>query len=182
MLFRLAAAVALAQIAGMTATRLKMRLTGPDATETLARRIAGELRPGDTVLLEGPLGAGKSHFARAAIRALLPAEQAGIDIPSPSFTLVQVYETRCGPLWHADLYRLSSLDEVEELGLTDAFSEAICLIEWPDRLGPMRPAGALTLALSHDEQDANLRHAVLSTTGPRWAAVIAALAGTSAHV
>lgn len=164
------------------ANQLNLRLTGPDATEALARRIAGDLRKGDTILLEGPLGAGKSHFARAAIRSLLPADQTGMDIPSPSFTLVQVYDTRRGPVWHSDLYRLSTMDEVEELGLTDAFSDAICLVEWPDRLGTLRPADALTVALAHDDRDADIRHAKLSASHPRWATVIARLTGSPPDV
>jgi len=71
------------------------------------------------------------------------------DVPSPTFTLVQIYDTSAGEIWHADLYRLSSPEEAEELGLRDAFETAICLIEWPDRLGSISPtAGALTLVFS----------------------------------
>lgn len=94
------------------------------------------LLPGDVVLLEGAVGAGKTHLARALIHAVLLQDE---DVPSPTFTLVQTYDTRNGTLWHSDLYRLSSTFEIEELGLIDAFADAICLIEWPDRLGELTP-------------------------------------------
>ena len=102
------------------------------------------LRQGDTVLLEGPVGAGKSHIARAAIRAVVGQ---ATEVPSPSFTLVQVYDGPDCEIWHADLYRLTSPDEVLELGLADAMAEAIVLIEWPDRLGSLAPGGAIRLKL-----------------------------------
>lgn len=98
-----------------------------------------------TVLLEGPVGAGKSHIARAAIRALVGAT---VDVPSPSFTLVQTYEGPECDIWHADLYRLTSADEVIELGLAEAMEQAIVLIEWPDRMGRLAPASALRVSLA----------------------------------
>ena len=115
------------------------------ATDRLAFRVAPLLRAGDCVLLHGPLGAGKSHFARALIRARLGRME---EVPSPTFTLVQVYDDGAADIWHADLYRLSRSDDVMELGLVDAFATAICLVEWPDRLGPMAPPDALILTLS----------------------------------
>jgi tRNA threonylcarbamoyladenosine biosynthesis protein TsaE len=105
------------------------------------------LRPGDTVMLKGPLGAGKSHIARAAIRAIAGDE---IDVPSPTFTLVQVYDTPVGEVWHADLYRLTDPDEVVELGLLDAMDSAICLIEWPERMNVETPEFYLWVVLDHD--------------------------------
>ncbi|NPD14276.1 tRNA (adenosine(37)-N6)-threonylcarbamoyltransferase complex ATPase subunit type 1 TsaE [Xinfangfangia sp. D13-10-4-6] len=104
------------------------------------------LRPGMTVLLSGPVGAGKSHLARAAIRAMAGAE---IDVPSPTFTLVQTYETEVAEVWHADLYRLSDASEIEELGLSAAIGHDILLIEWPDRLGPYTPEDAIRVTLSY---------------------------------
>lgn len=123
---------------------LSLFLPDDAATDRLGRTLAARLRLGDTVLLAGPIGAGKTHLARALIRARIGGPE---DVPSPSFTLVQTYDAPDGPIWHADLYRLSHPDEAAELGLEAAFDTAICLVEWPDRLGRATPPGALTLTL-----------------------------------
>lgn len=115
------------------------------ATDLLASRLAPYLGAGDVLLLSGPIGAGKTHFARALIRARLGAQT---EVPSPTFTLIQTYEGEGPEIWHADLYRLSHPDEAIELGLEAAFTSAICLIEWPDRLGDLCPADALRLTFS----------------------------------
>ena len=125
---------------------LSLILPHDEDTARLGRWLAALLVPGDTVLLSGPVGAGKTHLARALIRAATGSHQ---DVPSPSFTLVQTYAAPAGDIWHADLYRLSDPGEVIELGLDDAFERAICLVEWPERLGPLAPPQALHLALSH---------------------------------
>lgn len=127
----------------MTAS-LTLDLPTEDDTTRLGRALAALLHAGDCLLLEGPIGAGKSHLARALIRARLGREE---DVPSPTFTLVQTY-ANTPDIWHADLYRLTHADEVLELGLEDAFSTAICLIEWPDRLGSALPANPLRLSLA----------------------------------
>ncbi len=116
-------------------------------TEALGQRLATLAHKGDVILLEGPIGAGKSSLARAFIRARLGRQE---EVPSPTFTLVQVYEADGVEIWHADLYRLTHPDEVWELGLDDAFSSAICLIEWPDRLGAHLPPGAMHIRLEAD--------------------------------
>ena len=120
-------------------------LPDAEATAALGERLAALLQAGDTVLLHGPIGAGKSHLARAFIQRRLGRLE---DVPSPTFTLVQTYDTDGPEIWHADLYRVSHPDEVLELGLGDAFSSAICLIEWPDRLGSHTPSDALNLRLT----------------------------------
>lgn len=130
----------------MPAAAAPLILSLPTAAETeaLGRRLAALARPGDAILLEGPIGAGKSCLARAFIRARLGADE---DVPSPTFTLVQVYNDDGTEIWHADLYRLTHPDEVWELGLDQAFETAICLVEWPDRLGSHLPVDALAVRL-----------------------------------
>jgi tRNA threonylcarbamoyladenosine biosynthesis protein TsaE len=131
------------------------RLPLPDeaATDALAHRLAGCLSSGDTVLLSGALGAGKTHLARALIRARLGSPNE--PVPSPSFTLVQTYGAPDGTeIWHADLYRLGDPGEVAELGLDEALGQAICLIEWPDRLAPDWPIGAVLLHLERAADEA----------------------------
>ncbi len=94
--------------------------------------MATRLRGGDVVYLAGGIGAGKTHFARAVIRARIPHV---LDVPSPTFTLVQSYDAADVTILHADLYRLSHPDEAAELGLDDTGPDVIRLIEWPERLG-----------------------------------------------
>jgi tRNA threonylcarbamoyladenosine biosynthesis protein TsaE len=112
------------------------------ATESLAARIAGLARPGDCILLDGPLGAGKTAFARAFLRAA--AHDPALEVPSPSFTLVQIYETRIGLVFHYDLWRLDGAASMTELDWDDAL-DGVVLVEWPDRLGALRPEDALTI-------------------------------------
>jgi len=133
----------------MTAPEPCLIFSSPDATAAFAAALAPKLRAGDVILLDGEIGSGKTHFARALIQARLSADGAPVeDVPSPTFTLVQTYDTGAVEIWHADLYRLTHPDEVEELGLTQAFDEAICLVEWPDRLADLSPPGALNLAFA----------------------------------
>jgi tRNA threonylcarbamoyladenosine biosynthesis protein TsaE len=134
-------------------SRLSLPLPSLDATEALARRIARLIRPGDCLALSGPLGAGKSALARALIRAL--AGDPTLDVPSPSFTLVQSYETPRGVVHHYDLWRVEPGPDLRELGLDDAFKD-ITLIEWPDRLGPLTPGDALAVTLTPQADDARL--------------------------
>jgi tRNA threonylcarbamoyladenosine biosynthesis protein TsaE len=131
----------------------EIHLAGPDDTAHLGRWLSGCLRPGDTVLLQGPIGSGKSHFARSVIQSWLGRPE---DVPSPTFTLVQTYGEGDTEIWHADLYRLSHPDEVIELGLDDAFGRAVCLIEWPERLGRTAPALALHICFLQDGEGRRL--------------------------
>lgn len=131
-------------------------LPSPAATAVLAAQIGACLKAGDVLLLSGDIGAGKTHFARCLIQSLMDEPE---DVPSPTFTLVQEYETSAGLIWHADLYRLTDPIEAIELGLEEAFASAICLIEWPDRLGDLAPADALSLdfrALPDQEEERRL--------------------------
>jgi tRNA threonylcarbamoyladenosine biosynthesis protein TsaE len=115
------------------------------ATAALAARLAVIARPGDFLLLSGPLGAGKTAFARAFIRAL--TGDPTLEIPSPTFTLLQTYETPSGEIAHFDLWRLTGPAGLEELGW-DETDQKITLVEWPDRLGPLTPAQALHIHIS----------------------------------
>ena len=144
---------------------LKLHLSSAEATADLARNIAPQLQPGDVLLLEGGIGAGKTHFARSLIQSLLLEPE---DVPSPTFTLVQVYDGARCEIWHSDLYRLSDPDEAVELGLEEAFETAICLVEWPDRLADLTPQSALTLAFAVAEEGS--RDLTLSWQDARWAA------------
>ena len=136
-------------------------------TAGLARALAAVLAPGDTLLLDGPVGAGKTHFARALIRAR--QGDTPEDVPSPTFTLVQSYlDARGVEIWHADLYRLTDASELVELGLDDAMDHAIALIEWPDRMAPP-PPGALTVTLAATADDR--RRITLSGDPARWSQV-----------
>ena len=147
---------------------LQLTLHDPAATARLGLLLSGQLQAGDFIALEGALGAGKSALARGIIQAACPAED---DIPSPTFTLVQTYEPDDLPLiMHFDLYRLETPEESLELGIEDAFIDAICLIEWPQRLGAFLPRGALTITLV-DGADANSRIAHLGG-GARWQPVL----------
>ncbi len=149
----------------MTIETASFTLNSPDETAQMAAQIAGALRPGDCLLLEGVIGAGKTHFARHLIQSLMDEPE---DVPSPTFTLVQTYDVPAGELWHTDLYRLSSLDELEELGLTEAFENAICLVEWPDRLQELTPPHALHLAIALDPEHEDRRHLTLRWSDAKW--------------
>ncbi len=119
------------------------------ATERLAARLARAAERGDVIALSGPLGAGKTAFARGFVAALCAAEgRPPEEVPSPTFTLVQSYGFARGPLYHFDLYRIADPDEAWELGLDEALAEGITLIEWPEKLAARLPADRLDLALA----------------------------------
>lgn len=160
-----------------TLTELRGRLPSEAATAALATRLAPHLRAGDTLLLEGPVGAGKSALARALIQAAQAAAGVAVEeVPSPSFTLVQTYEAGDRTFWHVDLYRLGTVDDLIELGLDAAFEDAVCLIEWPERLGPEAPERGLALRLTPETGAAEGRAVELRATGSGWGAVMRAAA------
>ena len=152
----------------MPVTILSKTLPAESATQRLAAAIAARVGAGDTLLLEGEIGAGKTAFARALIRAKLDRQE---DVPSPTFTLVQTYDAPDCEIWHCDLYRLGHPDDALELGLDEAFETALCLIEWPDRLGDAVPSGALRLSFAAGHEV----HEVKITGDDRWAARLADL-------
>jgi len=127
----------------MTGPAIQTDISGLDGASRLGAAIARALAPGLTVALSGDLGAGKTTLARAILASL------GHDgeTPSPTFTLVQRYDLARFPVFHADLYRLESPEELRELGLDEALAEGALLVEWPERAGPLLPDDRLEVAL-----------------------------------
>lgn len=152
---------------GHTSRQWEVLLPSTAATQALAGRVAPRLGRGDCLLLEGPIGAGKTTFARRLIQALIGEAE---DVPSPTFTLVQTYIAPDHEIWHCDLYRVQSADELVELGLEDALNHALTLIEWPDRMSDLAPLGAQRLFFEPtDDGDARM----LRISGDdRWGEVI----------
>ncbi len=118
----------------------------PDAAASLrlGAAVAASARAGDLIALHGGLGAGKTTFARGFLRGRGVTE----DVPSPTFTLVQIYEPHSGPVWHCDLYRIDRPEDIRELGIEEALDEAVVLVEWPDRMDPLPPVPRLDIRLS----------------------------------
>lgn len=147
------------------------------ATHALAARLAALATPGDVIALEGDLGAGKTAFARAFIRALTHPDE---DVPSPTFTLVQVYDCDLGDeggqVWHFDLYRLEKPEDALELGIEDAFADGVSLVEWPDRLGPWLPHDRLVVRIAAAPQSPTARR-IEMTGGPSWNVRLGELSG-----
>lgn len=141
---------------------VRLRLPDETATAALGRALAALSAPGVALLLSGPLGAGKTSLARALLRAA--GDRAGetiAEVPSPTFTLVQLYTIGLYRFWHFDLYRLSGPEEIVELGWDEALAD-IALVEWPERLGEALPRDRIEIALSFD---GTARRAVLTGTG-----------------
>jgi len=134
-----------------------------EALREIAAALADFVQRGDVVLLEGDLGAGKTEFARIFLRHL--TNDAELAVPSPTFTLVQQYDTPKGEVWHFDLYRLEDPLEVEEIGWNEALTDGISLIEWPDRLGPYLPADYLVLRLDFSGNGEDLRNVIVTPHG-----------------
>ena len=153
----------------MTPKPVTLMLKSPQDTAHFAARLGAKLQSGDCLLLSGEIGSGKTHFARSLIQSLMTEPE---DVPSPTFTLVQTYGTSKGEIWHSDLYRISDLDEIEELGITDALETAICLIEWPDKLGPLTPVSALSLNFATDPDDEDTRHLTIAGPDPKWSPLL----------
>ena len=147
---------------------LRISLKGAQDTQAFGRTLAAILRVGDVVALSGDLGVGKSTLARAVIQKLTNQDE----VPSPTFTLVQTYGCPNGDqVWHFDCYRLSQAEEAYELGIEEAFDDAICLIEWPEKLEGLLPSQCLWLVL---EEAGNGRQLDIFGT-PNWAQRLKAL-------
>ncbi len=134
-----------------------------DETAALARRLAPLLKRGDAVFLRGTLGMGKSVFARALIRALCGDD--GLDVPSPTFTIVQTYDSPAGTVAHFDLYRLEDPEELFELGWQEAHAEGIVIAEWPERAGGLAPSARLEVGFSGVDGRSQARRLTFSAYG-----------------
>ena len=132
--------------------------------ESLARKLAALTNPRDVILLYGDLGMGKTVFSRAFVQALTSPDE---DVPSPTFTLVQLYDTEKGTIWHFDLYRLKQPDEVYELGFEEALSDGISLIEWPERAERLYPRNRLEIQITADDAP-DTRRVALIPHGDGW--------------
>ena len=137
-------------------------LTNEEDSFSLAQRIAPLLKAGDVIALWGDLGAGKTTFSRGLIRALL--NDSGIDIQSPTFTLVQTYEGPEFPIWHYDMYRIEDEAEIDELGFEETI-DGLALIEWPIRMGEQLPKYRLDIKLDFTNDG---RSAILTSLGEDW--------------
>ena len=151
-------------------TRAELTLEDVGATRALAGRIAAALRAGDVVALRGPLGSGKTELARALIQARAGA---AIEVPSPSFTLVQDSELGALTIRHIDLYRIEQPGEIEELGLSAPAADEAWLIEWPERAPALLPEDRLDIELAQGPAP-GARLARLQA-GPGWTDRLAAL-------
>lgn len=145
---------------------MNITVDGENGTAALAARLAAAAEPGDVFFLRGALGAGKTSFARAFIRAL--TQDPATNVPSPTFTLVQTYDTPRGTVWHFDLYRLRGAEDVYELGWEEALHGGITLAEWPERLEGLAPPPRLevTFGISGDAQERRIIE--LAPHGERW--------------
>ena len=146
----------------MSATSLL--LPDAQATQSLAQHLARKASQGDCITLSGDLGAGKTTFAQGFIGALLKQAE---DITSPTFNIVHHYETALGVrLWHVDLYRVKHENELEALGLEEAFESGISLIEWPEIAQAYVPTDALHIRFTIEQNDA--RRVELMSKNTKW--------------
>ncbi|WP_375615646.1 tRNA (adenosine(37)-N6)-threonylcarbamoyltransferase complex ATPase subunit type 1 TsaE [Bartonella sp. AP58NXGY] len=123
-------------------------LENEEATKLFAQNLALSLKPGDLITLQGDLGTGKSTIARTIIQTL--ANDNTIDVPSPTFTLMQSYQLPQFEIIHADLYRLSMEEEIDELGLYEACENNILLVEWPERNVALLELATFALTLQYE--------------------------------
>jgi tRNA threonylcarbamoyladenosine biosynthesis protein TsaE len=142
-----------------------MKLKDEAATLRLGGKLAKALRPGDIVTLSGPLSAGKTTLVRGLMAGLGYEDE----VPSPSFAIVQPYETLSPPVWHVDLYRIENPADLDELGLEDIGADGVLIVEWPEHAGPGAWPRALALSLEVEENGARALTAEVPTAWEgRW--------------
>ena len=124
-----------------------------EETKKIAAELAKRVKPGDVIALYGTLGVGKTAFCRGFVQSLLPETE----VPSPTFTLLQVYDTPKFPVYHFDMYRLKSPEEAYEIGIEDAFAEGVSLIEWPEKIGKLLPKKHITVTIEQNDKGRMIR-------------------------
>ena len=153
------------------APHLTVPLGSEDDTVRFAAQIWQHAQRNDVIALWGDLGVGKTAFARGFIQAATTATE---EVPSPTFTLLQTYDSDLGTIHHFDLYRIEHEDEVLELGIDDAFADGVSLIEWPGNMGHWLPQRRLDLKLE-SIGDSGIRTATLSSDDLEWQSRLAAM-------
>ena len=143
-----------------------IRIENEEDMRRFAGRIAKILKNGDILALQGDLGSGKTTFARALINALSPVEE---EVPSPTFTLVQIYDAQQPAIWHFDLYRIEKEGDILELGWEEARRQGAAVIEWPERLGTLLPKDRLEISIEFSRDSENSRDITLTPHG-KWVA------------
>lgn len=145
-------------------------------TVYIAEILAEVIRPGDTVLLYGEIGSGKTFFSRAMIQKMMEKQGAVVeDIPSPTFTIVQIYDTLVPSVWHLDLYRISNPDEIIDLDLENALEKHVCLIEWPQNMGLHVPERNISITLEEILGSDDVRNIDFEFYGTGWEHIIRGL-------
>lgn len=172
----------LAPLSELPPCQVHLRVQSPESMSRFATSLAPHLGAGDVLALSGDLGTGKTHFSRSLIAARLAELGQVEDIPSPSFTLVQVYPLAECDIWHVDLYRLCDPRDVDELGLIDAFETDICLVEWPERMQADLPDRTIWLSFHHDPENPQARDLTICCRNdhPKKALLMSAAKGSLA--
>ena len=134
----------------------------------IASNLSKIIKTGDILLLKGTIGSGKSFFARSIINEYFKIARIYEDIPSPSFSIVQTYDNIKPCVCHVDLYRLSFMNELEEIGLENIYENFVTIIEWPERLGIKRPKRFLQIELMHSKKIEDERDLKINIVGPNW--------------
>ena len=145
-------------------------------TVSISETLAELIEPGDTLLLFGDIGSGKTFFSRAMIQKMMQKQRVVIeDIPSPTFTIVQIYDTLVPSVWHLDLYRVSNPEEILDLDLENAFEKHVCLIEWPQNMGLYVPKRNLSINLEETVGFGEVRNISFEFNGTGWEHIIRGL-------
>ena len=156
---------------------------GTNQTLFIASLLAQSLKSGDTLLLSGDIGSGKTFFSRGLIQEMMKNQSVPIDeVPSPTFSIVQPYDALYPIVWHLDLYRLSHHDEIYELGLEEALEKGICLIEWPSKMGSNIPERNISISFDLDGYDDEKRSILIELNGNGWAHLSSSLMKSSSII